>query len=94
MDSLNPDYLTSMKTACPKWSAFGKTRDRRRAEAEPCDLPEEAWSKLAKDGFTTKKGGIFGVAITAGTMALKKTSGTIPFCHAIPIEGSSAPLHG
>ena len=29
------------------------------------------------------------MAITAGTMALKKTSETIPFCHAIPIEGSS-----
>ena len=52
-----------------------KPETDRRAEAEAIVIfPEEAWAKLAKNGFTTKKGAIFDVAITAGTMALKKTS--------------------
>ena len=91
MDSLNPGLSHLDENGLPKMvDVSAKPETDRRAEAEAVvTFPEEAWSKLAKDGFTTKKGGIFDVAITAGTMALKKTSETIPFCHAIPIEGSS-----
>ena len=34
----------------------------------------------------TKKGPVFQTAIIAGTMAVKKTSELIPFCHPLPIE--------
>jgi len=91
MDALNPGLSHLDENGLPKMvDISAKPETARRAEAEAVvTFPEEAWSKLTKDGFTTKKGGIFDVAITAGTMALKKTSETIPFCHAIPIEGSS-----
>ena len=91
MDSLNPGLSHLDESGLPKMvDVSAKPETDRRAEAEAVvTFPEETWSKRAKDGFTTKKGGIFDVAITAGTMALKKTSETIPFCHAIPIEGSS-----
>lgn len=34
----------------------------------------------------TKKGPVFQTAIIAGTMAVKRTSELIPFCHPLPIE--------
>ena len=33
------------------------------------------------------KGGIIDTAIIAGTMAVKRTSELIPFCHPLPIDG-------
>ena len=36
--------------------------------------------------FRTAKGPVFCTAIIAGTMAVKKTSELIPFCHPLPIE--------
>lgn len=47
--------------------------------------------KVVMDHFnggeiTTKKGPVFQTAIIAGTMAVKKTSELIPFCHPLPIE--------
>ena len=91
MDSLNPELSHLDEKGLPKMvDVSAKPETNRRAEAEAIvTFPEEAWAKLAKNGFTTKKGAIFDVAITAGTMALKKTSETIPFCHPIPIDGSS-----
>ena len=42
---------------------------------------------LLKDGdINTKKGPVFHTAIIAGTMAAKKTSDLIPFCHPIMVE--------
>jgi cyclic pyranopterin monophosphate synthase len=40
-----------------------------------------------------KKGPVFATAIIAGTMAVKKTSDLIPFCHPIPIEKCDIRLH-
>jgi cyclic pyranopterin phosphate synthase len=49
-------------------------------------LPKEA-AVLLRDGrLHTKKGPVFETAIIAGTMAAKRTSELIPFCHPIPIE--------
>jgi cyclic pyranopterin monophosphate synthase len=50
--------------------------------------------KIIRDQFingyiNSKKGPVFQTAIIAGTMALKKTSDLIPFCHQLNIEGSS-----
>ena len=67
-----------------------KPQTDRTAEAEALVIfPEDAWAKLSQAGFATKKGAIREVAITAGTMALKRTAQIIPFCHSIPIDGSS-----
>ena len=42
---------------------------------------------LLKDGdIHSKKGPVFHTAIIAGTMAAKKTSDLIPFCHPIPLD--------
>lgn len=45
---------------------------------------------LLKDGdIRSKKGPVFHTAIIAGTMAAKKTSDLIPFCHPIPLDKAS-----
>ena len=41
----------------------------------------------------TKKGPVFQTAIIAGTMAVKKTSELIPFCHPLPIEHCKINIH-
>lgn len=41
----------------------------------------------ASEEIYTKKGPVFQTAIIAGTMAVKKTSELIPFCHPLPIDG-------
>eukprot|EP01121_Diplochlamys_sp_Union-15-3_P015384 TRINITY_DN5074_c0_g3_i1.p1 TRINITY_DN5074_c0_g3~~TRINITY_DN5074_c0_g3_i1.p1 ORF type:complete len:162 (-),score=22.91 TRINITY_DN5074_c0_g3_i1:248-733(-) len=51
-------------------------------------LPNEIIS-LFEEGskdIQSKKGPVFATAIIAGTMAAKKTSDLIPFCHPIPLE--------
>ena len=40
-----------------------------------------------------KKGDVFEAAKLAGTMAVKKTSSIIPYCHPIPVEGVSFNFH-
>ena len=57
MDSLNPGLSHLDENGLPKMvGVSAKPETDRRAEAEAVvTFPEEAWSKLAKDGFTTKK---------------------------------------
>ena len=50
-------------------------------------LGEEVISHFTNDELVTKKGPVFHTAIIAGTMAVKKTSELIPFCHPLSIEG-------
>ena len=45
------------------------------------------------DEIYTKKGPVFQTAIIAGTMAVKKTSELIPFCHPLPIENCKINIH-
>jgi molybdenum cofactor biosynthesis protein MoaC len=42
--------------------------------------------RILRDDITGKKGPVFATAIVAGTMAVKKTSDLIPFCHNILID--------
>jgi len=49
-------------------------------------VPEEVLLYLKEGDIQTKKGPVFHTAIIAGTMAVKKTSELIPFCHPLPIE--------
>jgi cyclic pyranopterin phosphate synthase len=65
-----------------------KTMTVREAFAE-CRVrfPAEVASQLRANGLKSAKGGIIETAIIAGTMAAKRTSDLIPFCHPLPIDG-------
>ena len=66
----------------------GKTPTKRLAQAQAkVYLPPEVLDCLdEKKEINSKKGPVFQTAIIAGTMAVKKTSEIIPFCHPIAIE--------
>jgi len=49
-------------------------------------LGTEIMSALAESGWSSKKGPILDTAIIAGTMAAKKTSELIPFCHPLNLK--------
>lgn len=49
-------------------------------------LNNEIMEHLAQDEIHTKKGPVFQTAITAGIMAVKRTSELIPLCHPLPVE--------
>lgn len=54
-----------------------------------CDVvfPVAVAVRLQRDAMRSAKGGIVDTAIIAGTMAVKRTSELIPFCHPLPIDG-------
>ena len=60
----------------------------REASAE-CRVrfPSAVAMQLRASGLKSAKGGIVDTAIIAGTMAVKRTSDLIPFCHPLPIDG-------
>ncbi|MDQ8195070.1 cyclic pyranopterin monophosphate synthase MoaC [Coraliomargarita sp. SDUM461004] len=64
-----------------------KTATQRTAIAE-CYvyLGSEIMSAFAEAGWSSKKGPILDTAIIAGTMAAKKTSELIPFCHPLNLK--------
>jgi cyclic pyranopterin phosphate synthase len=60
----------------------------RTATAKGClKVPETLFANFDGKDLHSKKGPVFSTAIVAGTMAVKKTSELIPFCHPIAIEG-------
>ncbi len=62
----------------------------RSATARSTVLLPEAAAALFRDGdLRTMKGPVFQTAVIAGTMAAKRTSELIPFCHPIAIESCS-----
>ena len=64
-----------------------KTVTFREAEARSkVILPENILSQLVGGEIQSKKGPVFQTAQIAGTMAAKKTSDLIPFCHPLMIE--------
>ncbi|GAB4217930.1 MAG: cyclic pyranopterin monophosphate synthase MoaC [Synechococcales cyanobacterium] len=64
-----------------------KTETPRMAVAQAIvQLPTACQTYLQGDELVLKKGPVFQTAIIAGTMAVKRTSDVIPFCHGIPIE--------
>lgn len=50
-------------------------------------FPTAVAQQLRASGLRSAKGGIVDTAIIAGTMAVKRTSELIPFCHPLPIDG-------
>ncbi len=60
---------------------------RRTATAHSIiDVGSEVMTLLTDGEIHTKKGPVFHTAIIAGTMAAKKTSDLIPFCHPLPLD--------
>ncbi len=65
----------------------GKEITARRAVAKSLVvLNEEILEHLTSDEIHTKKGPVFQTAITAGIMAVKRTSDLIPLCHPLLLE--------
>jgi cyclic pyranopterin monophosphate synthase len=65
----------------------GKSTTQREAVAECIvELGEALIKQLSSNDIQSKKGPVFQTAIIAGTMAAKKTSDLIPFCHPLPLE--------
>jgi cyclic pyranopterin phosphate synthase len=64
-----------------------KEAHRRTAVAEATvTLGADIMARLESGDLKGPKGPVFQTAIIAGTMAVKKTSELIPFCHPLPIE--------
>ena len=64
-----------------------KVPSERSAIAECIvNLNKDTFESLEQGGWKSKKGPIFDTAIIAGTMAAKKTSELIPFCHPLKLQ--------
>lgn len=64
-----------------------KSANKRTATAEAImTLGSEIMGRLENQDLKGPKGPVFQTAIIAGTMAVKKTSELIPFCHPLPVE--------
>ena len=65
-----------------------KATTARAASAE-CRVrfPADVAAQLRASGLRSAKGAIVDTAVIAGTMAVKRTSDLIPFCHPLPIDG-------
>ena len=83
-----PDTFTHVRDGKPTMvDITGKQPNRRTAVAEArMDLGAEIMAKLQGSDLHGPKGPVFQTAIIAGTMAVKKTSELIPFCHPLPVE--------
>ncbi len=64
-----------------------KSRTQRTATAQSLiEVGPDVMALLSGGEIQSKKGPVFHTAIIAGTMAAKKTSDLIPFCHPLPLE--------
>ena len=50
-------------------------------------MPPDVRARFADGDLHTRKGPVLHTAIVAGTMAVKRTSDLVPFCHPLPILG-------
>ena len=65
----------------------GKQANKRCAVAAVrVELGAEILARFSNHDLQGPKGPVFQTAIIAGTMAVKKTSEFIPFCHPLPVE--------
>ena len=78
------DEKTQMPTMV---DVVAKANSVRVAQAQSLiQLPSSMASYFKDKELVLTKGPVFQTAIIAGTMAVKKTADTIPFCHPIPID--------
>ncbi|MEO5913593.1 MAG: cyclic pyranopterin monophosphate synthase MoaC [Luteolibacter sp.] len=83
----NPDFTHVREGQPTMVDITGKSANRRTALAEArMELGAEIIAKFHGNDLHGPKGPVFQTAIIAGTMAVKKTSELIPFCHPLPVE--------
>jgi len=87
MNTSDPDF-THVREGQPLMvDITAKSPNRRTAVAEVrVELGAEIIAKFQDNDLQGPKGPVFQTAIIAGTMAVKKTSELIPFCHPLPVE--------
>jgi cyclic pyranopterin phosphate synthase len=87
MNSNNPDFTHVRQGQPTMVDITAKSPNCRTAVAEArVELGAEIIGKLSSNELHGPKGPVFQTAIIAGTMAVKKTSELIPFCHPLPVE--------
>ena len=65
-----------------------KQRTERTARARAVvELPADVADRFVDGDLATRKGPVVQTAVIAGTMAAKRTSELIPFCHPLAISG-------
>ena len=86
-----PEYseFTHIRDGLPAMvDIAGKPANQRTAVAETrVELGAEIIGRFENNDLHGPKGPVLQTAIIAGTMAVKKTSELIPFCHPLPIDG-------
>ena len=87
MSSHDPDF-THVRDGQPAMvDITDKDSNRRTAVAGVrVELGAEITARFANNDLQSPKGPVFQTAIIAGTMAVKKTSELIPFCHPLAVE--------
>lgn len=87
MTDSNPEF-THVRAGQPTMvDITGKPTNKRTAVAGlRVELGAEIAAKFHDNDLRGPKGPVFQTAIIAGTMAVKKTSELIPFCHPLPVE--------
>ncbi len=88
MENPNDSEFTHVRDGQPTMvDITAKSTSRRTAVAEArMELGAEIIAKFQNNDLHGPKGPVFQTAIIAGTMAVKKTSELIPFCHPLPVE--------
>jgi len=83
----HPDF-THVRDGLPSMvDVSGKKSNKRTAVAEVrVELGAEIIARFGNRDLQGPKGPVLQTAIIAGTMAVKKTSELIPFCHPLPVE--------
>lgn len=87
MNPNNPDFTHVREGQPAMVDISGKLSNRRTAVAGVrVELGASIIARFANNDLQGPKGPVFQTAIIAGTMAVKKTSELIPFCHPLPVE--------
>ncbi len=88
MDMTDSSNFTHVRDGQPTMvDITEKSANRRTAVAEArMELGAEIIARFENNDLRGPKGPVFQTAIIAGTMAVKKTSDLIPFCHPLPVE--------
>jgi cyclic pyranopterin phosphate synthase len=83
----NPDF-THVRDGLPTMvDVSSKSPNKRTAVAEVrVELGAEIIERFQNHDLQGPKGPVLQTAIIAGTIAVKKTSELIPFCHPLPVE--------
>ena len=83
----NPDFTHVSEGQPTMVDVSAKQPTKRTAVAKArVELGAEIIARFANDDLKGPKGPVLQTAIIAGTMAVKKTSELIPFCHPLPID--------